>query len=58
MASNHMNEQEREQAKFSLSGATLYGIKPLSALVFFSYLGPFTRALALHPSLLCLEQLF
>ncbi|EHI69037.1 APC family permease [Streptococcus ictaluri] len=26
MASNHMNEQEREQAKFSLSGATLYGI--------------------------------
>ncbi|MGT2833676.1 APC family permease [Streptococcus halotolerans] len=26
MASNHMNEQEREKAKFSLSGATLYGI--------------------------------
>lgn len=26
MASNHINEQEREQAKFSLSGATLYGI--------------------------------
>lgn len=29
MASNHMNEQEREQAKFSLSGATLYGINAI-----------------------------
>lgn len=58
MASNHMNEQEREQAKFSLSGATLYGINAVIGSGIFSYLGPFTRALALHPSLLCLEQLF
>lgn len=55
MASNHMNEQEREQAKFSLSGATLYGINAVIGSGIF--LLP-RAALALHPSLLCLEQLF
>lgn len=36
MASNHMNEQEREQAKFSLSGATLYGINAVIGSGIFS----------------------
>lgn len=58
MASNHMNEQEREQAKFSLSGATLYGINAVIGSGIFLLPRAIYKGLGLHQSPLCLGQLF